>query len=33
VGVGALKAKGFLWVTVVFQATKDPGTTLWMPKC
>lgn len=33
VGVGAIQAKGFLWVTVVFQATKNPGTTLWMPKC
>ena len=33
VGVGAKKARGYLWVTVVFQATKNPGTTLYMPKC
>lgn len=33
VGVGAKKAHGYLWVTVVFQASKNPGTTLQMPKC
>ena len=33
VGVGAKKARGYLWVTVVFQATRNPGTTLYMPKC
>jgi uncharacterized protein YkwD len=33
VGVGAKKAHGWLWVTVVFQATKNPGTNLYMPKC
>jgi uncharacterized protein YkwD len=33
VGVGAKKAHGWLWVTVVFQASRNPGTTLWMPKC
>ena len=33
VGVGAKEAHGWLWVTVVFQATKNPGTNLSMPKC
>lgn len=33
VGVGTKKAHGHLWVTVVFQATRNPGTTLRMPKC
>ena len=33
VGVGTKKAHGHLWVTVVFQATRNPGTTLKMPKC
>ncbi|HZK50660.1 MAG TPA: CAP domain-containing protein [Actinomycetota bacterium] len=33
VGVGAKKAHGYLWVTVVFQAKRNPGTTLRMPKC
>lgn len=32
-GVGTKRAHGYLWVTVVFQATKNPGTRLWMPKC
>ena len=33
VGVGAKQARGYLWVTVVFQATRNPGTRLTMPKC
>jgi uncharacterized protein YkwD len=33
VGVAAKQAHGWLWVTVVFQATKNPGTSLSMPKC
>jgi hypothetical protein len=33
VGVGAKKAHGWLWVTVVFQASRNPGTRLYMPKC
>jgi uncharacterized protein YkwD len=33
VGVGAKKAHGWLWVTVVFQATRNPSTNLHMPKC
>ena len=30
VGVGAKRAHGWLWVTVVFQAARNPGTTLYM---
>jgi uncharacterized protein YkwD len=33
VGIGAKKAHGWLWVTVVFQASRNPGTRLYMPKC
>lgn len=33
VGVGTRKANGRLWVTVVFEARTDPGTTLPMPSC
>jgi uncharacterized protein YkwD len=33
VGVATKKAHRSLWVTVVFQASKNPGTTLNMPKC
>jgi len=33
VGVATKKAHGYLWVTVVFQAKRNPGTTLKMPKC
>lgn len=33
VGVGTKKANGKLWVTVVFEARTDPGTTLPMPSC
>lgn len=33
VGIGTKRANGYLWVTVVFEARKDPGTTLSMPKC
>lgn len=33
VGVGAASSNGRLWVTVVFQATDNPGTTLRMPRC
>lgn len=33
VGVGTKVAHGYLWVTVVFQASRNPGTTLSMPKC
>jgi uncharacterized protein YkwD len=33
VGVGVLKRNGRMWVTVIFEATRNPGTTLWMPNC
>lgn len=32
-GVGAIKKGGRLWVTVVFEGRKNPGTTLKMPSC
>jgi uncharacterized protein YkwD len=31
VGVGVRKARGRMWVTVLFEAQKNPGTTLGMP--
>ncbi len=33
VGVGAVKRRGRLWVTVVFETRMDPGTRLTMPRC
>ena len=33
VGVGAISANGRLWVTVIFEARSNPGTTLAMPRC
>jgi uncharacterized protein YkwD len=33
VGVGVKKANGRMWVTIIFEATTDPGTTLAMPRC
>lgn len=33
VGVGVLKRDGRMWVTVIFAAVADPGTTLPMPGC
>lgn len=33
VGIGTKKADGRLWVTVIFEAVSDPGTTLRMPSC
>lgn len=32
-GVAAKRAKGNLWVTVVFESQRNPGTTLDMPNC
>ena len=32
-GVGVRKVDGRMWVTVLFEATNDPGTTLNMPRC
>ena len=33
VGVGTRERHGRLWVTVVFEAESNPGTTLRMPNC
>ena len=33
VGVGVVESGGRMWVTVIFQGTADPGTTLPMPQC
>lgn len=33
VGIGALKKGGRMWVTIIFEAVADPGTTLPMPRC
>ena len=32
-GVSVKRAEGSLWMTVVYEATQDPGTTLQMPSC
>jgi uncharacterized protein YkwD len=32
-GVGTVKADGKLWVTVIFEARTNPGTSLRMPRC
>jgi uncharacterized protein YkwD len=32
-GIGTKEAKGRLWVVVLFESQKDPGTTLSMPHC
>ena len=33
VGVGTVKQGGRLWVTVIFEAKTNPGTSLRMPRC
>jgi uncharacterized protein YkwD len=33
VGVGTARAGGWLWISVVFEARKNPGTTFGMPNC
>lgn len=33
IGVGTIRKNGRLWVTIVFEAVSDPGTTLRMPRC
>ena len=33
VGVGVKKAGDRMWVTVIFEALTDPGTSLSMPRC
>ncbi len=32
-GVGVIEAGGRMWVTVLFEASNDPGTSLPMPRC
>jgi uncharacterized protein YkwD len=32
-GVGVRKRSGRMWVTVIFEARRDPGTRLRMPRC
>ena len=32
-GVGVKSKRGRMWVTVIFEATRDPGTRLRMPRC
>jgi uncharacterized protein YkwD len=32
-GVGVRKRRGRMWVTVIFEARRDPGTRLRMPRC
>jgi uncharacterized protein YkwD len=33
VGVGAVRKGGQLWMTITFEAQRNPGTTLAMPSC
>ena len=33
IGIGTRERHGRLWVTVVFQAARNPGTSLRMPEC
>ena len=33
VGIGTRQAHGRLWVTVIFEAESNPGTTLFMSSC
>jgi uncharacterized protein YkwD len=33
VGIGVVERNGRMWVTVIFEAQTDPGTTLNMPNC
>jgi hypothetical protein len=33
VGIGTRKKDGLMWVTVIFQRSRDPGTRLSMPRC
>jgi cysteine-rich secretory family protein len=32
-GVGVVKKRGRMWVTVIFEERRDPGTRLRMPRC
>jgi uncharacterized protein YkwD len=33
VGIGVVQRNGRMWVTVIFEAQTDPGTSLRMPSC
>lgn len=33
VGVGSTRKNGTLWITVIFESKKNPGTSLGMPNC
>jgi uncharacterized protein YkwD len=33
VGVGSTRKDGTLWITVIFESKKNPGTSLNMPNC
>lgn len=33
VGIGSIQRGGRLWVTVIFESAKNPGTPLRMPSC
>lgn len=33
IGVGTVQSGGRLWVTVIFEESQNPGTTLSMPSC
>jgi uncharacterized protein YkwD len=33
VGIGAVKKRGSLWMTVTFESRRNPGTRLSMPSC
>jgi uncharacterized protein YkwD len=32
-GIGTVRKRGKLWVTVIFESFTNPGTRLWMPPC
>jgi uncharacterized protein YkwD len=32
-GVSARRGKGYVWLTVVFESRRNPGTRLSMPRC
>jgi uncharacterized protein YkwD len=33
VGVGSVKKRGQLWMTLTFESRQNPGTRLSMPSC
>ena len=33
VGIGVIESQGRMWVTVIFEAETNPGTSLRMPSC